>query len=202
MKMKMKMKNKVQHGFTLIELMVVLIILSVVGAIGAQKIFGYTESAKAQAVYEITNQLNDEVRSLGSTHGVGPSIATTTLLLAGNSYLDVLRFGDDYVNTTYQTKYKYMPHTNIEGLSVLTSPSAGAAGTYTIEGMPITTAANSSGTANVYTLTQVEPAIIANYLTEYAPEETFVEGAAGGTADKVQWTYSAGQYTLNITYPF
>ena len=45
----MKGKFHTKHGFTMIEVMVVIVILGVLSAIGVPKIIGYTEKTKEKA---------------------------------------------------------------------------------------------------------------------------------------------------------
>ena len=55
-------KNNSRHGFTMIEIMVVIVILGVLAGIGAPKLFGYTEKVKEKAdlmkLYSLRDALN------------------------------------------------------------------------------------------------------------------------------------------------
>ena len=188
------------RGFTLIELLVVIVILGVLGSIANTKFSGYIESSKAQSMQEIVKQLNNEVQSLASLHGASPSVARASIVKSGNSYLDVLVHGEDYVNTTYANAYKVNPHSNVEGISTVSMPSDGVAGTYQISGMPISLGTSTS--QNDYIIKNVDGLVLAGYISKYAKEETFVEGQSGGVNGNVAWTYNAGLYDVTISRKF
>ncbi|MBY8168150.1 prepilin-type N-terminal cleavage/methylation domain-containing protein [Vibrio fluvialis] len=188
-------------GFTLIEVMIVIVIVGILASFTGRQFFGFTEGAKATALYETTNQIDNEIKSLGSLHGVGPSAAKGGVSKSGNSMLDVLAYGEEFVSDVYATRYKYSPHTLISGLKATKSPTDGSAGQYSVQGMPISI--GTSTDKNEYIVKNVEAVVLASYINKYAENETFIEGQSGGTnGGKLAWTYSSGLYDVTIVHSF
>ncbi|MGR2997576.1 type II secretion system protein [Vibrio vulnificus] len=194
------MKYANHRGFTLIELLVVIVILGVLGTYGSTKFSGYIESSKAQSLQEVVKQLNNEVLSLASLHGASPSVVRATIVKTGNTYLDVLVHGEEFVNSTYENAYKVNPHSNIQGITTVTMPDDGVPGTYQISGMPISL--GTSLNKNDYIIKNVDGLVLASYISKYAKEETFVEEQSGGTSGNLAWTYNAGLYDVTISRKF
>lgn len=194
------MNNVRNKGFTLIEVMIVIAILGIIGTLAGRQFLGFTESAKASAIYEIVNQINNEVEALGELHGVGPSVARAGIVKTGNSYLDVLSHGESFVSSTYANRYKYSPHSQIRGLNTLKMPTDGVAGEYEVQGMKISL--GTSTDKNDYIFENVDGVVLANYLAKYEKTETFLEGQSGGVNGGIEWKYDAGLYEMTLTRKF
>ncbi len=189
----------IHRGFTLIEVMVVVAILGVLATITAPVFKGFFESSKAQAVHTVVNQMDGEIKSLASLHGVSSSAGRGALVKSGNSYLDVLAFGEDFVTTKYANAYSLRPHINIKGFTTIKMPKDGEAGEYQFN--KLTVSIGSSTSKNEYVFKGMNEVTLASYLEEYAKEETFQKGQSGGGVGDVSWAFNDGLYDVTISRP-
>lgn len=155
----MKVGNLRQvKGFTLIEIMIVIAIVAVLGAIYGKDLTGYRDKGDATGISSSVASINAEIISLAQTHRLGSCASGNGLAASGNSILDVLYGGDIYVTSTLQAAFRNEPRTSLKKmLKAVTEPTAGTAGQYTVGGLPfsVQTCTTTSTPENVFRLVNV-----------------------------------------------
>lgn len=142
-------------GFTIPELLVVIVIVGILGTLAAKVFSGHIEKSEATQISSIISSVDSEVKALSKTHRLGNCASSSRLVLAGNSILDVIHSGEDYVASAMKVAYQNEPKANLsKGLNQVTLPSAGTAGTYAIGKYPLTVQTCTT-TENIYRIENV-----------------------------------------------
>ena len=131
--------KKVQQGFTLIELMIVIAIIGILAAVALPAYQDYTIRAKVSEVVLAASQCRTSItETIQSTSG--------TTLPAANDW------GCEHTAATNATKYVATINTTSAGLITVTSSSAsdlGAAASKVVSLTPMLDASNAIGNGNV-----------------------------------------------------
>lgn len=133
----MNFKNsKLQKGFTLIEMIIVVVILGVLGAIVSRAIgSGASSGATAAALYESSNKLASNWSILTTQAGQSSTVSSNPLVdtVGGKTVEDVLIGGDSNMAAAYT---KYWKQAGIVPLTDIAQRDAG--GFYTINSYKLT----------------------------------------------------------------
>ena len=129
---------KRQGGFTLIELMVVVMILGVLVYIAANSTSGTTDPANATAMRAGAKELTKSIGYIHTNLGTGMSATSNPLPVSGQSMLDVIMVGSSSVSTSYRTQYNQIAMRPLEGdYKVVTRPSGSTPGSYELLTYPV-----------------------------------------------------------------
>jgi prepilin-type N-terminal cleavage/methylation domain-containing protein len=155
------MRNmKKSSGFTLIELVVVLVILGIIGSMAAKQFSGYQEKAEAGAIISGVNAIDGEFKSVAQNLRIASCASGTRLPVANNTTLDVLFGGEDFVHADLKTAYRNEPKALLaKTLTQLTTASSGTAGTYAISSYPVTIQTCTT-TDNIYRVAKVPSSLL------------------------------------------
>jgi len=171
-------------GFTLIELIVVIVIVGILATLGGREYAKYEQKAEASQITSIISMIDGEINSLAKVHRFANCATTTRLATSGNNMLDVLYGGEAYVATAMVSAYNNEPKSNLSKvLTQLTGASSGTAGTYAVGKYPITIQ-TCTATENIYRLTQIPTATLEavlfkdykNLSTNFAPATAVTTG--------------------------
>lgn len=124
-------------GFTLLEMIIVVTVLGVVTLILSERYTSSTASRfKSEQIKQVNALVSQEILQVWKSTGVqANTLATNPLLITGNSWLDIVMFGDEYVSAEYQSFYKNHISTGVgELIQVEAPPSEGIPGRYTVLG--------------------------------------------------------------------
>jgi general secretion pathway protein G len=110
---KIKKYMHIEKGFTLVEMMVVLIIIAVLIGLGIRMYIGYIASAKVTKAKGDLATLSAALDSYYSTNQVYPATSDVGLAAAGLSTAEVrgVTTGDLYVIATSSTGFGYVVYT-------------------------------------------------------------------------------------------
>lgn len=93
-----------QGGFTLIEMLAVIIIIAILVVIFGPSLFGTTEQAKAVALVKTANTISQNVNALAQTCGVSTDVNASQISTTGDStgLISVIMTGKDAAQPQYQ----------------------------------------------------------------------------------------------------
>lgn len=94
-----------QGGFTLVELMIVVVLLGIVAAIVISNMVGNTDAARAQLLKRVAKSSTDSIAQIARTCGTSSAITGSPLPASGRTLLDVVFNGEPAVAATYKTCY-------------------------------------------------------------------------------------------------
>ena len=120
-------KSTKQQGFTLIELMVVVVIVGALILIVMRSVGGNADNATAKALQASATELGKGAGYLHVSLGNGISdlTAANPLTATGKSVLDVLMEGRDAVSNTYQTRFDQLSMRSLDANFTKTTSPAG-----------------------------------------------------------------------------
>ena len=97
-----------RNGFTLLEIIIVIAILGLVSLLLINKVSSSTATRfESERIKQINDLIYDEITQIWKLTGTkANTLATNSLLLPGNSWLDVVVFGNKYISDNYQTYFK------------------------------------------------------------------------------------------------
>ena len=85
--MKVSLRRPGRRGFTLVELVVVILVLGIIAAVAAPKLFNVADNAKSSALKESLAVVRDAIQLYNSQNGTFPGTDEATLKTALKPYL-------------------------------------------------------------------------------------------------------------------
>lgn len=189
---------KRQKGFTLIELMVVIVILGVLAYVAMNAFGGGTNSANATAIRSAGNELARAVGFLNVNLGTGTDTSGSNPLTAtGEDMMGVLVKGGVAVASAYRPRFDLLNMRPLQGK--INATGTGASTTYSIMGYPIRFVQTGCPTNKVCVQVDNVPAAV---VTEMAIKENLTyTTTAFTTGENLRWTAAAGgQHNITMLF--
>lgn len=199
----MRQFTHIRHprGFSLMELVAVVMVIGILGALAVPTVVGVVDKASAQKIYTVSQKFAETHSLMTQTFKTSKVATATGIPNTNNNMLDVLIHGRSMVAAAFMTKYE------IAGISPLTTsvvttiqPTSGSnPGAYELEGYPVTFSTPNAYTAHV--VLSAVPSRIIKLLWASHSNAAFDESATV-TAGPVQHTaVSTGLHTLTLEFP-
>ncbi len=136
------MKNfnlpKKQSGFTLTELIIVVVILGILSFMVYRAVGGSTDPANAGAMRSSAKTMANAIGYIHTNLGTGLNPTTSPLPASGLNMMDVLMVGDTAVAAAYKTQYTQINMRPLEGeFKVVTRPTGSTPGVYQLLTYPV-----------------------------------------------------------------
>lgn len=94
-----------QGGFTLVELMIVIVLIGIIAAIIISNMVGNTDAARSQLLKRVAKSSTESIAQIARTCGTSSAIAGSPLPAAGRTPLDIVFLGEPAVSATYKSCY-------------------------------------------------------------------------------------------------
>lgn len=185
-----------QKGFTLIELMIVGIIISILISILASQFLGSSDAAKASAMVKVADGSFRQLQALNVTCGTPTTIAGNPLPAAGYQLSDVFFMGLPAVAAPYSTNSNCYAKASIKPLIDL-GQATSTASSYTVQGFPVSYTDVNARVIKV-SFANVPDSVVLELASRYNSTITAL-AASDTTSNVIQYTASSGGLrTLSI----
>lgn len=183
------LKNTKMNGFTLPELVVVLVIVGILATLSTREFSGYIEKSEATQVSSTITSIDSEINALSKTHRLGNCASNNRLVLSGNNMLDVLYGGDSFVSADMKVAFQNEPKALLaKGLTLLSTATAGTAGTYAVGKYPVTIEPCTTS-ENIYMLSKVPTGVLISILfNDYKNLSDNFNASSALTSGPIQYT--------------
>ena len=198
-KAKMKsIKRGVQHGFTLLELVVVVAIMGILIAIVAPSISGSTDGSKAEMLLKVSNDIASNWSLINQSCGTSSAVASNPIPASPNTAENVVFAGSADVSATYTTCYA---QSKVLPMNEVAQAVSGTPDTYTIQGVPV--AITGGGASPLSVAFQNVPDSIALLMAQhYQPTTTSVTAAVTAGPLSLPGSGAAGKQTVTLKKQF
>jgi len=173
-----------QSGFTLVELMIVILIVGVFFAIFALSSAGSDNSAKAMALIKASDDIGSSVSRLASSCGISTTVASNPLPDSGKSLLDVVMVGETEMAAAYQKCWK---QASARPLMDVAQKSGSA---YKVQGFDMTLTGGGLAPFSI-TYSKVPDEIVLLAAQRYSPDLTAL-AASDAASPKVRYGAATG----------
>lgn len=192
----MKPQRRTAHGFTLIELVVVIAVIGILVALAAPKLGDFGKSARATKMNSAAFSIAQNWTLVTSKCGVTSAAASNPLLVASKTAEDVIFEGAAAVAASHQACYAA---SKVVPLTALAEPGA-AAGTYNVAGYGATLAGGGTTPLEVR-YAGVPDEVTLPLVQNYQPQLTAL-AASDLTANNVRYSaLASGARTVTMLVP-
>lgn len=201
----MSAKTTKTHGFTLVELLMVIVLLGIIGAIASNSVFntGSRDSASAQLVYGTGETIVSTWRDIVRSTRTSPNPTSGVFFEdAVHDALDVITHGNVAVSTTFDNWFTNFGPSRISTIATLTAPTATTTGVYAIEGDMVVSISGYDAATRAMSIqfTQVTSGVVEVLKAQYEPNSAF-DAAAADNAGVIQHSVAANNlHTLTVIY--
>ena len=188
------------RGFTLVELLVVIVILGVLGSLATGAFGGLTDQAKATAKMQVSTEGTKLASMIFTTLGTGKATPANPVVHANNSLEDIIFTGVG-VSAAYQTSFDQLGMSTLrDAIKVTTEPVEDTSvGVYQLDGGSIISIPNSGSTSEMHwQFTNTTEAEVSHLVSKYDTSVAF-DPTVADTTGRIRYTVGAnGLHTLII----
>lgn len=175
-------KQKVQAGFTIIELMIVVAIIGILIVIFAPKLFGSKEASTAMMLDSSSTSIAGNISMMATACGTTTAVGSSTIPASGKTMADVVFGGANYVSASSQACYN---QAHVIAMSKVAQPDG--AGGWQIKGYNVTLTGGGTNTLGIGTvISNVPDEIVLMLAQKYSPQLTAL-AASDTTSTNVQY---------------
>jgi len=181
------------RGFTLIELIIVVVVLGIVAAVLIRAMTGSTDGAKAQAISEVTEKAVSSWQLLNQVCGTNSAYSGNPLPATGKTVSDVIFGGSANVADAYKVCYA---SSTVKALTEAGQPGS-ASGKYNVQGFEVSFTDGGTSPSKVSFASVPDPIVLA-VARKYTPGLATL-AASDATSSVVQYSVAGADNTRTLT---